>query len=154
MTGFGKTDCIVTTSETAFIAPYHRYNHMLFKTQWQHNKRWPGLLSTWLFHHRVKHWKASTDGGGPLGGCNWTAWTYIVSYKLPSSSVVICDWSGGMFGIWLELGVPLGVYLVGLGYSWAPLTRSRCQRPPPPISVVPYHAIPAQREPRRLSKWR
>ena len=69
-------------------------------------------FSTRLFRHRVKHWKASTDGGGPLGCCNWTAWTHIVSYKLASSSVVICDWCGGMFGIWLELGVPLGVYFL------------------------------------------
>ena len=34
VTRFGKTDRIVKTSETAFIAPYHRYIHILTK----HNK--------------------------------------------------------------------------------------------------------------------
>ena len=29
---------------------------------------------------------------------------------LASSSVVVCDWCGNSSGIWLELGVPLGVF--------------------------------------------
>ena len=31
---------------------------------------------------------------------------------LTSSSVVVCDWCGGLFEIWLELGVPLGVFFL------------------------------------------
>ena len=32
-------------------------------------------------------------------GFNRTAWNQIVSYTLASSSVVVRDWSGGLFGI-------------------------------------------------------
>ena len=67
-------------------------------------------FSTQLFLHHAKHWKANTDGEGLLGGCNWTTWTHIVSYTLASSSLVVCDWCGGLFGIWQQLGVPLGVF--------------------------------------------
>ena len=38
------------------------------------------------------------------------AWTQIVSYTLVLSSFVVCDSCGGLFGIWLQLGVPLGVF--------------------------------------------
>ena len=69
---FGKTEHIVTTSETAFISPYHRYLHIPFKTQWQNNKRWPGLLFYMALSLLCKMLKASTNGEGPLGaGIGW-----------------------------------------------------------------------------------
>ena len=40
------------------------------------------------------------------------AWTQIVSYTLASFSVVVCDWCGGLFDIWLQLGVLLGVFFL------------------------------------------
>ena len=69
-------------------------------------------FSTRLFLHGANHWKASADSEGPLGGCNWTSQTHIISYMLASSSVVVCDWCGGLFGIWLQLGVPLSVFFL------------------------------------------
>ena len=47
--------------------------------------------------------KPVQDGEGPLGGFNRTVWTQIASYMLVLSSVVVCDWYGDLFGIWLEL---------------------------------------------------
>ena len=41
----------------------------------------PGLLFHTAFLGHVKHWKASTDGEGPLEGFNRMAWTQIL-YKL------------------------------------------------------------------------
>ena len=38
------------------------------------------------------------------------AWIQIISYMLALSLVVVCDWCGGLFGIWLELGMPMGVF--------------------------------------------
>ena len=47
-------------------------------------------FSTWLFLGHAKHWKASTDGVGPLGGFKKMAWTQMVSYMLAPSSVLVC----------------------------------------------------------------
>ena len=112
VTRFEKTDHVRTTSEMHFVAPYHRciHNIILIKTQWQDNKRWPDLLSTWLFLGHANHWKASTDGEGPLGGFNRMAWTQVVSFGLASSSVVVCDCYGVLFGMWMQLEVPLSVF--------------------------------------------
>ena len=71
VTRFGKTDCIVTTSETAFIAPYHRYIHILFKTQWRSNKRWPGLLFHMAFSWPCKTVKSQYRQWGISRGLQW-----------------------------------------------------------------------------------
>ena len=102
VTSSGKTDHVGTTSEMHFVAPYHRYIHTLLKHSDNITRSGQVCFSMWLFLGRAKHWKASTDGEGPLGGSYRTAWTQIVSYTLASSSVMVCDWCGGLFGIWLE----------------------------------------------------
>ena len=50
---------------------------------------------------------------------------------LASSSVVVCDWCGDLFGIWLKLGVPLGIVF---------LVDSYCHHPPhcPPTTHLPF----------------
>ena len=48
----------------------------------------------------------------PWGSFKRMVWTQIVSYTLALSSVVVCDWCGGLFGMWLQLGVLLGVFFL------------------------------------------
>ena len=98
---------------------------------WQDNKRWPGLLFHMAFLGHANHWKASTDGEGPLGGFNRMAWTQIISYTLAMSSVVVCGWCGGLFGIWLQLGVPL------VFSNWSPVNTLP---PPPPPTLYKCHS--------------
>ena len=69
-------------------------------------------FSTRIFLDHTNHWKASTDSEGSLGDFNSMAWTQIVSYTLALTSVVVCDWCGALFGIWLQLGVPLSVFIL------------------------------------------
>ena len=111
VTRLGKTNHVGTTSEMHFIVPYHRYN-TLSKHNDNITRGGQVCFSTQLFLCHANHWKASTDGEAPLGGFNRMAWTLIVSYTLASSSAVVCDWCGGLFGIWPGPGVPLSVFFL------------------------------------------
>ena len=96
-----------------FVAPYHRYIHTLSKHCYKMTRGGQVCFSTWLFLDHAKwHWKASAGVNGLPEGFNKPrmAWTQIISYMLALSSVVVCDWCGDLFGIWLELGVPLGIF--------------------------------------------
>ena len=77
--------------------------------------------------------------------------TQIVFYTLALFSVVVCDWCGGLFGIWLQLEVPPGV--VFLNEALLPPSYSHLLPPPthPPfisatsdITAMPVKAIPNQ----------
>ena len=47
-----------------------------------------------------------------LWGFNRMAWTQSISQMLVSSSVVVCNWCDDLFGMGLELGVPLDVFFL------------------------------------------
>ena len=107
---FGK---LTTLSQVKYcsVSSIHSYT---IKTQWLNTKRWPGLHFHTAFSWLCKTLRSQYRLCGTSGGYNRMAWTQIVSYTLASSSVVVCDWCGGLFGIWLQLEVPLSViFLTG-----------------------------------------
>ena len=126
-----KTDHFHTTSEMYFVTQYHRYNIIYHSYTIKHSDKLTRndqvCFSKRDFLSHAKHWKTSTDGGGLLGGSNRMTWTQIISETLASSSVVVCDCCGDLFGIWLELEVPLGVFSY-----WNPVAAPQPHHPPYP----------------------
>ena len=91
-----------------FIDPYHRYIHYscTIKTVIKYQE-----MATSAFPHSfvlaVHTEKPVQMVWDLLGGFNRMAWIQSISQTLALSSVVVCDWCDCLFGIWLELGVPL-----------------------------------------------
>ena len=75
---------------------------------------------------------------------NGTTWIQSISQTLVSLSVVVCDWCDDLLGIWLELGVPLGVLLL-TGYLLPPSTPTTFPTHLPHVSATPnITAIPVK----------
>ena len=61
------------------------------------------------------------------------AWIQIVSYTLALSSVVVGEWCGGLFGIWLELRVLLAACLF---LNWIPVVTTHPQLSAPLLHYI------------------
>ena len=85
-------------------------------------------FSTRLFFLAMWNTEKPVQTVRDLWGLNRMAWTQIISYTSVSSSVMVCDWCGGLFGMWLQLGVPLGIFFL----TEALLPPSHPHHLPPP----------------------
>ena len=129
VTRFGKTEHIITTSEMVLllhiIVPHCQY--WLFSVlHGQEKAMWKSRLGCLLLccHCVLNSIRMNVHTSR---GFHRMAWTQFVSYMLASSSVVVGDWFCGLFGMWLQLGVPLGVFC-----NWSPVATL----PPPPLPTT------------------
>ena len=117
-------------------APYHRYTYALSKHSDRITRDGQVCFSLQLFLGCAKHWESSTDGMGSLGDFNRMALIQNISQTLPLSCVVVCDWCGNLFGKWLKLGVPLGVFFT----CWIPVATTSLMSAAPNITAMPVKA--------------
>ena len=119
---FGKINHF---SKIHYIALYNRYTHTLSK----HSDRI--TIDGQACNSQYRQC-------GITGGFNRTPWIHSIFLSFASSAAVVSDWCDDLFGIWLELGVPLSAFLLTGSLLLSP-TATTPSHPPNSNKHHPQH---------------